>query len=496
MENENISKIDASLTLDYLRYHTENQYLERKGLHEEHIKPTKIANEILGILNAGGGVLVFGIANDGNITDLNSLDEEILNRYRLICSDLIKPPANVSLEEVTLSTGELIFIYHISLDAERMFCRNDNEDVYLRVADQNKGPLVREQVRVLEYDKEIRKYEEEFRADFDFNDLDKDILQWYKELLKYDGSNEDLLVVRKLAKHTEQGVVVSNAGILLFATDPDKYITNAKVRYVRYEGIEALGGQDHNVVKDEEFLGNIPTLIETLKGFIYASLKDYYYLDIETGKFIKIPEYPEDAWLEGIVNAVCHRSYNVHGNCIYIKHFDDRLEISNSGPLPAQVTIENIQSERYARNPRIARVLSEMGYVRELNEGVPRIYSSMAKSMLARPEYSVTNNTIKLLLRNKVSDHQYAISDRVMKLIELNWNSFNETQRKIIFYLFEYNKATLDELVDLLGITSTAVRVYLNMFCGQNIFERNTDKIRDKNAIYTFKKSLGRFKKS
>jgi ATP-dependent DNA helicase RecG len=126
-----------------------------------------------------------------------------------------------------------------------------------------------------------------------------------------------VLVARRLAKNTSDGLIISNAGILLFAQDPDKYVTSAKVRYVRYDGIEAQSGEHYNVIKDEEFLGNIPTIIERLKEFIYASLRDYYYLDMEIGKFIKISEYPEDAWLEGVVNAVCHRSYNVQGNCIY-----------------------------------------------------------------------------------------------------------------------------------------------------------------------------------
>lgn len=45
------------------------------------------------------------------------------------------------------------------------------------------------------------------------------------------------------------------------------------------------------------------------KKFLKATLKDYFFLDLETGRFNKVPEYPEEAWLEGIVNALCHRSY-------------------------------------------------------------------------------------------------------------------------------------------------------------------------------------------
>lgn len=48
------------------------------------------------------------------------------------------------------------------------------------------------------------------------------------------------------------------------------------------------------------------------------------------------------------------------------------------GKLPNIVTVDNIKDTRYARNPRISRVLTDFGWVRELNEGVKRIYSDMA----------------------------------------------------------------------------------------------------------------------
>ena len=57
--------------------------------------------------------------------------------------------------------------------------------------------------------------------------------------------------------------------------------------------------------------------------------------------------------------------------------FDDRLEIYSPGKLPNIVTVENIKHERFYRNPRIARTLTEFGWVREMNEGVKRIYSEM-----------------------------------------------------------------------------------------------------------------------
>lgn len=480
-----ISTINPLITDVYLRTQKENQYFERKGLGDKDVKATKIAEELIGMLNADGGVLAFGVADNAEIQDVNTLGDK-LNAYRTLVFDFIQPACNVELEEMEIE-GNLVFLYHVEQDLERIFSRKDNDNVYLRMLDTNRV-LNRDQIKKLEYDKGIRRFEEEIVKDFDFEDLDQDLLDEYKEKLNYKGEVLDLLVKRHLARKKDEVYQLKNASVLLFTQDPEKYISSASVRYIRYEGTEALTGTSHNVVKDERFENNIPRLIDILKAFLRASFKDYYFLDMESGKFKKVPEYPEEAWLEGIVNALCHRSYNVQGNSIYIKHFDNRLEISNSGPLPAQVTVKNIKSERFARNPRVARVLEDMGYVRQLNEGVSRIYESMEKSMLSTPEYKEENGTVYLILRNKISEHSKTIHDSVVDKIQENWIQYNDTQKSIINYLFLNHQATIDDLVHYTGINTNTVRTYINKFIEDDLLVRVSDKIRDAGALYIFKK--------
>jgi ATP-dependent DNA helicase RecG len=186
------------------------------------------------------------------------------------------------------------------------------------------------------------------------------------------------------------------------------------------------------------------------------------------------------------VNALCHRSYNVQGNAIYIKHYDDRLIISNSGPLPAQVTVENIRSERYSRNPRIARALSEFGYVRELNEGVPRIFNAMRGSMLAEPEYQNTHDTVTLTLRNQVASRRETIHADVLARIEAHWELLSQSQRELVDYLFETFEATLEAFASRVNLSVQAVRYNLKPLIDLGIITRISEKIRDKNAIYRF----------
>lgn len=478
-----VSRHNHLITKEYLQQQAENQYFERKGLGRELIKPSKIAEELIGMLNADGGVLVFGMSDDGKIEDLNTLPN--LDDYRKLIFDFISPPCNICLEEIVID-NKLIFLFHVEQELERIFCHKNSQDYFLRIADSNRK-LDLDQIKKLEYDKNIRQFEDEIVPDFDIEDLDKDLLINYQQKLGHKGKPLDLLKTRHLLTQKNGKYQFKKSAVLLFSTNPEKYIPTASVRYIRYQGTEDKTGTEHNVVKDVRFENNIPNLIQEIRQFLKISLNEYYFLDLETGRFLKVPEYPEEAWLEGIVNALCHRSYNRQGSSVYIKHYDDRLEISNSGPLPAQVTVENIRTERYARNPRIARVLEDFGYVRQLNEGVKRIYETMKKSMLSTPEYQVKNYNVYLLLRNKISIHSKAISVEIMKKVEQSWEGLNDTQRNILLLLFTQGSATVKALSEFTSVNENTVRSYLNSFVTDEILVRQSNKKRDINALYVFK---------
>jgi ATP-dependent DNA helicase RecG len=112
----------------------------------------------------------------------------------------------------------------------------------------------------------------------------------------------------------------------------------------------------------------------------------------------------------------------------------------------------------------------------------------MEKSMLSVPEYREANGNVYLTLRNKISEHSKTIDDKVMKKIENNWNEFNDTQIKIFNFLFLMQQATVEELSMYTGINQNTIRTYLNGFIKESILIRNSNKQRDKNALYCFNK--------
>lgn len=387
-----ISRWNQTITKKYLQITSENQFFERKGLGECGIKPTKIADELIGMLNAQGGVLVFGVSDTGEIQDLRCLGNK-LDDYRRLVFDFIVFPCPVRLEEVELE-GKLIFLYHVPLDWNHLYCRKDNQKVFLRVADSNME-LNWAQIKQLEYSRNLRRFEDEMVVDFDPADLDHQLLSQYKQAMNFErGDVLDLLYSRHLVERKDGKILFKKSAILLFARNPEHYISSSSVRYIRYANRRADSEKGNRIVQDRWFEDNIPSLINTLRNVLRAELCRECVC--ETAEQCL---YPEDAWLEGIVNALCHRSYFTHGNAVYIRHFDDCLEICNSGPLHAPVTVENMKTERFSRNPRIARVLEDFKFVRQLNEGVSQIYRAMARAKLAEPEYCAQNGNVCLILK-------------------------------------------------------------------------------------------------
>ena len=201
-------------------------------------------------------------------------------------------------------------------------------------------------------------------------------------------------------------------------------------------------------------------------------LREFTALNVKTGRFDIVPEYPEFAWQEGIVNAVTHREYAMSGSYILVSMYDDRLEIESPGKLPSIVTVENIRNTRFSRNPRISRVLTELGWVKELNEGVKRIYSDMSQFFLDPPEYSEPGYEVKLILKNNIVMRTIRQSRHVEKQLGGSlWEGMDSLERQILTFLFNHGPATRTEITDFTQKSRNTVMNRLNLLIDADLVE-------------------------
>ena len=200
------------------------------------------------------------------------------------------------------------------------------------------------------------------------------------------------------------------------------------------------------------------------RDFINSQLREFTHLN-QKGIFETVPEYPEFAWYEGLVNAVTHRDYSNTGEYITVKLFDDRLEILSPGKLSGFITLENMKTERYSRNPQIARVLTEFGIVRELNEGVKRIYSEMQRFYLKDPIYSEPNqHSVLLVLDNNIIMRSKRKTETMLKnsQIEQKWEQLNYQERQVLQAIYDKGEITSLEVAEIIDRGKTTVVKLLN----------------------------------
>lgn len=453
------SKYGTRLSLKYLLEEKENVIFDRKSSKS---KPSSLADDISAFANARGGVLAIGISNNGDIEGVSNLSDQQLNDLIEAPKTVCKPMPGYDVEFLPVvnqkGAPDKILLLHIH-PAGNYLVRTAKDDTYLRIGDRS-VLLKADNLRALEAQKNLQRFEETPCEYATINDLSEKLLNEYKKQINAkETPTERVLSARGMMKNGK----LTHAAVLLFAENIRAFYPNCRVRFIRYDGSSAQQGTRLNIIKDQTFEEPIPKLIEKVKKFVSSQLRDFTTLNPHTGKFETTSEYPEFAWLEGIVNAIVHREYAFAGDYIRICMYDDHMVIESPGKLPYPVTIQNIQNTRSSRNPVIARVLTEMGWVRELNEGVQRIFADMAESFLLPPEYKeyddVQSGTLRLILKNNILVRHARFQDNAKEHIGINaWANLDDLEKSIVTYMTHINNVKTCDLVIHTGYTANTVQ--------------------------------------
>lgn len=472
------SKINSLLSLEYMLNEAENKYFDRKPAQ---IKPSDIADLISAFANAEGGTIVIGISDKTRkLEGINDFGEEKINNFINAPKDYCKPMPAYEEEFLTICNcngkEDRLLLLHIHSSIDQII-RTKNDSTFLRIGDKTRE-LKGDDLRNLEYSKSTRHYEDECNLDAKIEDLDDELINSYKQKLGAENiKTEQVLRARGFLKDRDGKSYLTNAAVLLFARNIQEFYPNCRIRFTRYDGNFAQVGTKINIIKDVSIELPILRIIEKGKDFISSQLRVFTAMDIKTGKFENVPEYPEFAWLEGIVNAVTHREYGMSGNFIQVIIFDDRLEIRSPGRLPNVVTVNNICETRYSRNPRIARVLTDFGWVRELNEGVKRIYADMKELFLDEPEYSEPEQSVKLVLKNNIMMRRVRQSDRMADNVGKDiWAELDDLEKTILIYMSNKKTVSRLELQNLIGKSSRTILLRLNGLIDKKLIKRNGSK--------------------
>lgn len=369
---------------------TEDQWFDRK---DATVSPLKLVETEVAFANAEGGTLVAGLS--GGVVRGTDRWSKHRNELMQAAMNFTVPPINAhdELVECVNELGQLDHLLVIEVEPSERVHANQKDEVFLRVGDENRKLSFRLRQRLL-YDKGQAVFEAEPVMDARIEDLDPELLSDYAKAMEHPDV-ERLMYARSLL--TRKGEL-AGAAVLLFGRHPQAFFPEAYVRVLRYRGRERGAGREQELLHDEKLEGALPHALFRARDLIQQLQPTRRALGGD-GRFHEMPLIPEDAWLEGVVNATIHRSYSISGDHTRVEIFSDRIEITSPGRFPGIISlVDPLHVPRFARNPRIARVLSDLAWGQELGEGIRRMFQEMRRAGLADPLYQQENHSVQLTL--------------------------------------------------------------------------------------------------
>ncbi len=171
------------------------------------------------------------------------------------------------------------------------------------------------------------------------------------------------------------------AGILMFSTRPQFFFPHADIGLGHFPGTVP---DTQDVIHLKRHGSTLPDQIDFVEGYLWGNTRRGFTVE-DSARRVERPEYPRKAIRELTVNAIAHRDYNSVGKYTRVAMYTDRIEWISPGSLPGGITLANILQEQFARNPTIAELLYQAGYIERFGIGLDTVIRELRKAGLPDP---------------------------------------------------------------------------------------------------------------
>jgi ATP-dependent DNA helicase RecG len=253
---------------------------------------------------------------------------------------------------------------------------------------------------VLNQENSTHPYDETILSDTTVADLDPDAIAEYRrkrreiepnaEELRLDDSG--LLESLNCLKRHDGVLKPTVAGVILFGSRAvlRKYFPMMRLDYIRVSGREWVDNPDHPF-DTIEMRDPLFRMIPRGQSAIMDDIPVAFSFTPEGLTRQESPRIPPRVIREALVNALMHRSYQIHGP-IEVIRFANRLEIHNPGH--SLKPVEHLgEPGSKTRNPNIASVLHETNYAETKGSGIRVMQELMKGANLTPPTFESDRET-------------------------------------------------------------------------------------------------------
>ena len=338
---------------------------------------------ICGFANAQGGTLYIGKDDNGNVVgvkDAKKLLEELPNKIRTTMGIV----ADVSL----LTEHEKDFITITILPYPSPISYHGK--YYLRSGATNQE-LTGNALDEFMLRKQGKTWDSVPIPFVKIEDLDKETFLLFrkkavesKRLTDENLSMDDQTLLKNLM--LTENEYIKRAAILLFHKNPEQFVFGSYVKIGFFE--------DAEILYQDEFHGSLLSIIDKIMETIRLKyLKGWIsYVGISR---IETYTVPLSAIREAVLNAIVHKDYS-SGVPIQIRIYEDKIQISNTGHLPAELTAETMLQSNTSRphNPLIANTFFRCGFIESWGRGIDKMDKACIADGLQSPVYQTISDSV------------------------------------------------------------------------------------------------------
>lgn len=337
-----------------------------------------IIETVTAFANTNGGKLFVGVSNNGKVCGVTvgkATVETLSNKLAQHTEPKIQP--SITIKKIA---GKQVIVIEVNPSRDKLVLADGRPYKRVGPSTRRMGKHEYEQL-ILDKHKTQVNFDSESCKGATLKDIDWDFVKeffvpLYEDVIKKKTSGSPQKVLESLG--CIQKGKPTNAGMLLFGKEPQKFFMNAYIALARYKGKEV--GTERLDYK--EFTGSILKQIDDCDHYLKEHMAVMSRQDPLKIQRDDMPEYGIFSIRELITNTICHRDYANQNTKIIIKMFDDSIEFYNPGGLPKPITPKNITKKQFSRNPTIAKVLAKILYIEELGEGWDKIIDEHKKHKL------------------------------------------------------------------------------------------------------------------
>lgn len=399
--------IITSMTIDISEFEKilkggEKANVEFKSARGQFDEDKDLMDYCAAIANEGGGYLVLGVHNNGQVLGSSAFQNNVNKLSMKIYSSL---KIRVDVEEFTYE-GKRVVLFHIPSRLVGQLVKSTGNYRYpMRLGES-----------LTEMDQStMLKILTETEPDFSntivegltISDLDNMAIKKLKELWAIKSGRPEFSektdkdALNDLSLVTQDGVKYAALISVGKAEIISKFLPDAEIIFEWRQDSQKI---PHDFRKSwrQPFLN----IYDDIWNTINARNVRIPYQD----GFIQreIYAFDEKSIREAVLNAVTHRNYSIRGQSIFIKATPEEFAIESPGGFVQGITIANILSRTAWRNRMLAEVFEKTGLVERSGQGVNDIFENSIINGKGVPDLSKSNNEfVRLIIPAQIKDTNF-----------------------------------------------------------------------------------------